>query len=674
LKRKQAIVFLLGIFTLSLVIAACQKKGQAAAHPSTPSSETIMRKVDLPASRPRAPEFPKEFAWVNSDRKLSLGEDLNGNVVLLDFWTYCCINCMHVLPDLEYLEQKYTGLPVVVVGVHSAKFDNESDARNIETACARYDIAHPVIVDEAHRIWSEYGVRAWPTLAVIDPEGRVVGMLSGEGNRAALDAIIYTLLEEGREKGTLAVAPPVIQRTGRISAASGLAFPGKVLAEPSGKFVFISDANHDRVIIADTSGEVLTIAGSGEKGQRDGSFRDAQFDNPQGLAYDSENNLLYVADTDNHLIRRLDLTRGTVETIAGTGEQVYDRNGGRAGTRQGLNSPWDLALAGDTLYVAMAGMHQLWILDVKSLVARAWIGSGHEDIRDDDGDRAALAQPSGLAIRGDWLYFADSEVSAVRKANLRTREVQTLVGSGLFDFGDRDGRLARALLQHPLGVAVHIEDVLVADTYNHKIKRVREADGSVTTITDGLPLYEPGGISVRGETLYIADTNHDRIIEFDLTSGEWHEFTLRGLREIENVSVADSVPIRDVFKRQGGELRLELLAEFTDGIHLNAEAPIHYSLRAAGTPLASAIRGTVSPPKLPVSLIVPPEKIANGNFYDVQLDIAYCTTSDKSVCVPVTLRWRLRISETAQADGIVRLAQRVNPIMQSSEKPLILPR
>lgn len=633
-----------------------------------------MRKVDLPASRPRAPEFPKEFAWVNSDRNLLLREDLKGNVVVLDFWTYCCINCMHVLPDLEYLEQKYTGLPVVVVGVHSAKFDNESDARNIETACARYDIAHPVIVDEAHRIWSEYGVRAWPTLAVIDPEGRVVGMLSGEGNRAALDAIIYTLLEEGRTRGTLAVAPPAISRTGRVPAASGLAFPGKVLAEPSGKFVFISDSNHDRVIIADSSGQVLAVAGTGKKGARDGSFREAQFDNPQGLAFDSEKNLLFAADTDNHLIRRLDLTRGTVETITGTGEQVYDRVGGHAGTRQGLNSPWDLALAADTLYVAMAGMHQLWTLDLNTLVARAWVGSGHEDIRDGDGDRAALAQPSGLAIRGDWLYFADSEVSAVRKVNLRTREVKTLVGSGLFDFGDRDSRLARALLQHPLGVAIHGEDVLVADTYNHKIKRIRESEGTIATISGELSLYEPGGISVRGSTLYIADTNHDRVMEFDLASGEWREFTLRGLREIESVSVTDSVPVRDVAVQPGGELRLELAALFSDGIHLNAEAPVHYSLRDAGNPLAPAIRGSVSPPSLPVSLIVPAKKIKTGEIYDAQLDLAYCTTEDQSVCVPVTLRWRLRVSGNAQADGIVRLAQPVRPVTQSSEKPVILAR
>ncbi|MDD5088353.1 MAG: hypothetical protein PHI18_06090, partial [bacterium] len=278
------------------------------------------------------------------------------------------------------------------------------------------------------------------------------------------------------------------------------------------------------------------------------------------------------------------------------------------------------------------------------------------------------------------LYFADSEVSAVRRANLRTREVQTLVGSGLFDFGDRDGRIAHALLQHPLGVAIHGADILVADTYNHKIKRIHEANGTIVTISDGLPLDEPGGISVRGDALYIADTNHDRVIEFNLTSGAWSEFALRGLRGTETAAAFDdSVPIRDVMLQIGGELRLELSAEFADGIHLNAEAPLGILVRAAGSPLGDAIRSAVLPPKLPVSLTVPPEKIENGSLYDVELNLAYCTTDDRSVCVPVTLRWRLRVLENPQADRVARLSQRVTPVMESSgneasEKSAILAR
>ncbi|MBU0508126.1 redoxin domain-containing protein [bacterium] len=636
-----------------------------------------MRRLDLPSDRMRAPEFPKEFAWVNSDRRLSLRDDLAGNVVVLDFWTYCCINCMHVLPDLEYIEHKYAGQPVVVIGVHSAKFDNESDPRNIETACARYDIAHPVIVDEGHRIWSTYGVRAWPTLVVLDPEGRVVGTLSGEGNRHALDAIVYTLLEEGRENGTLAASPPSIRRSGRVTASSGLAFPGKVLAESSGKFVFISDSNHDRVIVADPTGLVIAVAGSGRKGRSDGTFADAEFDNPQGLAYDSAENVLYVADTDNHLIRRLDLSTRLVETVAGTGEQVYDRAGGRVGRFQGLNSPWDLALIGDTLYIAMAGSHQLWVLDTKTFAVRAWAGSGYEDIQDGDGQHAALAQPSGFAYAGDWLYFADSEVSAVRKVNLKTREVMTLIGRGLFDFGDRDGKLSRALLQHPLGVAVHGDEILVADTYNHKIKRIHEAKGTVETIAgtgesllasarEGeLVLYEPGGISVAGDTLYIADTNHDRVIRYNLLNNAWSEFALRGLYAATETDVSlDHLPMQRVNVRPGAGLVLRLSADFADSIHLNTEAPIHYAFGSIGG-IWNEIEGDVPPGKLPVTIRVPASALDSSREYLVELSLAYCTSDNRNLCVPTTLAWRLKPAENAQADSVTQLSGRIAPIRET---------
>lgn len=634
-----------------------------------------MQRISLPTQREHAPDFPSDFAWVNTDRSFSLKNDLKGNVIVLDFWTYCCINCMHILPDLEYIEHKYAGQPVMVIGVHSAKFDNESDQQNIQTACARYDIAHPVIVDKNHRIWSEYGVRAWPTLLVIDPAGRIVGTLSGEGNRDVLDAVVYSLLEEGREHGTLASAPPEYNRTGRVPSASGLAFPGKIIADPNSQYLFISDSNHDRIIIADTSGNVTAIAGSGQKGQADGSFAAAQFDNPQGLAYDPAAQILYVADTDNHLIRRLDLQARTVETISGTGRQIYDRSGGGIGRAQGLNSPWDLALYDGILYIAMAGPHQLWTLDTKTLQAQAWVGSGNEDIHDGTGLYAALAQPSGLARKGDWLYFADSEVSAIRKVNLKTREVETLIGSGLFDFGDRDGSLRQALLQHPLGVAIYGDDILVADTYNHKIKRIHEQAGTIETIagtgepqtiasnSGKLSLYEPGGLAVRGDILFIADTNHDRIIEYDLKSNSWHEFTLHGLQAQEMSNMAwSNLPLQVISYTPGSDITLQLTANFADGIHLNKEAPINFSLMEDGNS-QKPLEGLAPAGILPAKIRIPASFINNQHEYHLLLSIAYCTDGNQSLCVPVDLVWRLNFVKNNSAANVFPLTARVEPVM-----------
>ncbi|MBL0062630.1 MAG: redoxin family protein [bacterium] len=632
-----------------------------------------MSRPQLPTSRVRAPEFPRNFAWVNTDRPLYVQNELKGRVVVLDFWTYCCINCMHILPDLEYLEHKYADQPVVIVGVHSAKFDNEGDKENILTACQRYDIAHPVVVDENHRIWSEYGVQSWPTLAVIDAEGRVVGQLSGEGNREILDGVIQALLDEGREKGVLAAGPPEFNRNSRVPSASGLAFPGKVLAHKDR--VFIADSNHDRIVITDTDGSVIAIVGSGKKGQTNGAFAMAEFDNPQGMAYDEQKNILYVADTDNHLIRKLDLSAQTVTTICGTGIQVYDRLGGGQGTAQGLNSPWDVVLNGNTLYIAMAGPHQLWTLDLPTGVARAWAGNGREDIIDGTGTRSAsLAQPSGLSLDGDWLYFADSEVSAVRRANIKSTEVQTLVGSGLFDFGDQTGKFDRTLLQHPLGVAYYNGDVLVADTYNHKIKQLNPTSkqssdliGSgnpdvATETPDKLSLYEPGGISVNGDWLYVADTNHDRVVRVSLKDNSWSVFEIRGLRSMEGVSMDhDAISDTTVSFRAGVDLQLDLTAKLPSGVHLNKDAPIGYAIQPA---IGKPIEGLATKGVLPARVTIPATSLKNSDTLKAMLYFAYCTDKNSGLCVPVSIAWNIHLKESATAKDIAELSAKIESVPQ----------
>jgi thiol-disulfide isomerase/thioredoxin len=469
--------------------------------------------------------------------------DFRGKVVLLDFWTYCCINCMHVLPDLAWLEEKYRDEPFAVVGVHSAKFENEQDRKNILSAVHRYEIKHPVIVDRELTYWRAMGVRSWPTLVVVDTQGRVVGGVSGEGQRELLDRIVAEELKRARRNGTLAKTPLRPRLDVMATSSSGLAFPGKVLPDEAGGRLFISDSNHNRIVVtdwpdADGRAKLLTVYGSGKIGRADGPADRAEFYRPQGMAL--RKNRLYVADTENHLIRAIDLSRHAVRTIAGTGEQAYDRVGGKKKKRQGLNSPWDLVVSGKTLYIAMAGPHQLWEMDLSGGTVRAFVGSGREDIIDGPFSTAALAQPSGLALSGEHLCFADSEVSAIRVANLRTRQVWTIIGAGLFEFGDIDGSYPTARLQHPLGVSVWGNRLLVADTYNHKIKLVDpEARTSQAFIGSGKPgalpangelsLYEPGGLAVAGNVLFVADTNNHRVVRVDLQTKKWVELAITGL-------------------------------------------------------------------------------------------------------------------------------------------------
>jgi thiol-disulfide isomerase/thioredoxin len=314
-----------------------------------------MAAADPPAEdhpRVRAPDFAEADGWLNTDKPVSI-KDLKGQVVILDFWTYCCINCMHVFPDLKYLEDKYKDKPVVVIGVHSGKFDEEKDAQHIRNAVLRHNITHPVAVDSDYEIWQSYGVHAWPTVVVIDPEGYVIGGVSGEGHRETLDRAVERLLDVHGKKGTL--GKHLTFKTERESFKSGvLEFPGKVLADAKGKRLFVADTNHHRVLVSDLDGKISQVIGTGTIGLKDGPFKQAQFHQPQGMALSEDGHTLYVADTENHAVRVVDLSANVVKTVAGTGSPAHNmRAGGGFGPRTDLSSPWDLARVGDRLFIAI---------------------------------------------------------------------------------------------------------------------------------------------------------------------------------------------------------------------------------------------------------------------------------------------------------------------------------
>jgi sugar lactone lactonase YvrE/peroxiredoxin len=480
-------------------------------------------------ARVRAPDFKAADGWLNTDKPVSIA-DLKGHVVLIDFWTYCCINCMHVLPDLKYLEHKFKDQPFVVVGVHSGKFDQEKDAEQIRNAVLRHNIDHPVAVDSEYKIWNSYGVRAWPTLVLVDPEGNVVGGLSGEGHRELLEEVIGKVLKEHKEKGTLAAKPLTFKRERETFKSGALEFPGKVLADSAGKRLFISDTNHHRVLVADLEGKVSTVIGAGAVGFTDGTFDKAQFHQPQGLSLSADGKTLFIADTENHAIRAANLNQKTVTTIAGNGTPSSDRNPNGIAKQTTLNSPWDLCRIGDSLYIAMAGTHQIWKLDLAKGTISHYAGTGAESAIDGPNAKATFSQPSGLASEGKTLYVADSESSTIRQIALTTNETTSVAGSNnLFGFGLDDGKGNAARFQHPLGVALSDDGVLfVADTFNNVIRQIdpktrdvsrfigtaKRDPGSATAAAIGF--YEPGGLSCAHGTLYIADTNHHRIVAVDI--------------------------------------------------------------------------------------------------------------------------------------------------------------
>lgn len=481
-----------------------------------------------------APDFDGGVAWLNTAKPISI-KDLKGKIVLLDFWTLCCINCIHTLPDLAKLEKKYAN-ELVVIGVHSAKFENEKETESIRKAISRYEIKHPVVNDANMKIWRTYGVNSWPTLVLLDSEGNFVAKGSGEGLHDAVDLAIAKLVKSGRENKTLNEKPIDFGQSVE-KASSPLYFPGKVLADAESKRIFIADSTNHRLIITDLEGKGIAAVGkSGKPGFKDGNYADAMFDDPQGMALMGDD--LYLADRKNHLIRKIDLKKQTVSTVAGTGKQGHDRDTGGVATLVGLNSPWDLLRKGDTLFIAQAGHHQIWTLDLKFKKLEPYAGNGRENLRDGPLPSSNFAQPSGLTTDGTSLFVADSEISAIRSLPLDGKgNVKTLVGLGLFEFGDIDGIGDEVRIQHALGVAWHEGLIYIADTYNSKIKtldpKTRECKSFLSSTKTGWmggPMFnEPAGISIAGGKIYIADTNAHRIQVADLKSKEVTTLKLSGV-------------------------------------------------------------------------------------------------------------------------------------------------
>ncbi|MFJ9519378.1 NHL domain-containing thioredoxin family protein [Kitasatospora sp. NPDC101801] len=464
-------------------------------------------------ARVRAPELVGKGGWLNTGGKdLSLA-DFRGKILVLDFWTFCCINCLHVLDELRELEEKHRDT-VVIVGVHSPKFVHEADHQAVVDAVARYEVHHPVLDDPELVTWKQYAVRAWPTLVVVDPEGYVVAQHAGEGHAHAIAKLVEELEAEHAAKGTLRrgdgpyVAPEAV--------AGDLKFPGKAVQLPDGHYLVADSGHHSLVELAEDGETVVRRIGDGERGFVDGTA--PRFSEPQGLALAPEG-LGYdvvVADTVNHALRAVRLSDGSVSTLAGTGKQWWQGSPTEGpATGVDLSSPWDVAFFDGRVWIAMAGVHQLWAYDPATETVAVAAGTTNEGLVDGPPAEAWFAQPSGLAVSadGERLWVADSETSAVRWLQKsggarETWSVHTAVGTGLFDFGHRDGAAEQALLQHPLGVTVLPDgSVAIADTYNHALRRFDPATGEVSTLATDL--REPSGaVLVDGDIVVVESARH----------------------------------------------------------------------------------------------------------------------------------------------------------------------
>ena len=634
-------------------------------------------------TRVRAPEITGGRGWLNTDKPLSLGA-LKGKVVLLDFWTYGCINCIHIIPDLKNLEHKYAN-QLVVIGVHSAKFENEKDTENIRRIILRYEIEHPVYNDAEFKVWQNYAVRAWPTQYLIDPAGYIIGRVEGEGNAEILDQTIAKTVAEFRKRGELNEEPLKLTLERAKVGDLPLAFPGKILADAKNDRLFIADSNHNRIVITNLDGSLLETIGSGERGSADGAFAKATFYRPQGMALDGDN--LYVADTENHLIRLVNLKTKVVQTLAGTGQQSRDYFLRGPARTISLSSPWDLQLVGRQLFITMAGMHQIWKLDLDKNEVSTFAGSGREARLDGPLVDAGFAQPSGITTDGKRLYVADSESNIIRAIDLTAGTVETLVGGDLFEFGDVDGSGDDVRLQHPLGVFAYGDKVLIADTYNHKIKELDPRARTVRTFlgtgkpgqTDGskAAFYEPGGLSVANDRLYIADTNNHAIRVANLRTKQTSTLNLKGLQppapnvangsnESEAAPNAEETRVPTQTLLAGGDGVMVIQVELPAGYHLNPAAPQRYrvSVESGEKQLGLVSESqlgvigrekviSASSKSLALPLRIPLRTHEPGTAaLRVQLTLFYCREDNTGVCRIKTLVWSIPVEVANNASAV----------------------
>ena len=461
-----------------------------------------------------APELPDSLQWINAAEPPNLAA-LRGRVVLLHFWTFDSVNCANALADLRYLESKFhDGLSVI--GVHTPKYEYQRQAAPVLKAVNRWHIRHPVANDPEYALWRGYGVQSWPSFAVIDAQGRFAGLVVGEGRREEAEGMIGQLLDEAAASDLRVYETSVA--TVRPEPRMPLQFPGKVLATPTA--LWIADSGNNRILECDHGGRILRQFGTGSAALVDGRGREAAFNNPQGLML--LHDVLYVADTGNHAVRKIVLQSGEVGTVAGTGSIGHDLPGEASDPRQTrMSAPTDLVAVDGKLYITISGQHQIWVFDPVRNRLAVLAGNGRLGLRDGDGVDASFAQPSGIAVFDRQLIVADAASSAIRSINLDDRQVSTLIGTGPYEFGDAAGKRDVARLQNPLGLCVDPRGLaFVADSYNGKIKALNLRTGEIRPLNLPYHLHEPSGISMAANALWVANTNAHEVVRVDLATGQ----------------------------------------------------------------------------------------------------------------------------------------------------------
>lgn len=596
------------------------------------------------------------LTWLNSSRSVNKG-DLKGRVILLDFWTYACVNCLHVVPEVKKLENEF-GDRLTVIGVHSGKFSNEKDNDSIKKAIIKNNIDHLVVNDPDFKVWNSFKVKSWPTLMLLDPSGNIVKKYEGEILAAKVRHDVKKTIEKFKYQLSSSELPIALEKN--KSSDYVLKFPAKIKLVQDFSYksigrtnaLFIANTGKNKITITNLNGNTLLEIGSGDIGFDDGNFTTATFNAPRGLLF--KDNALYVADTGNHALRKINFINGTVSTIAGTGKRGEILTSEKSAKTTDLASPWDLALFpnADNIIIANAGTHQLLKHNISSATIRPFAGNGNEELTDGVYPNNSLAQPSGLSVSGGQLYFVDSETSSLRVAGSDGR-IKTLIGKGLFDFGKKDGKKEDALMQHPEGLIATDKEIYIADTHNHLIRKYIIKTGELSTYSgnergDGLGgrkslnYDEPEAITFFSDRFYISDSNNNRIIELTKNSGNSKILDVIPQQKLPADNLLEYLPNLEKLPTKKVKSTGNVIINFNlkQGWVVNKSAPSFFNLVEVKNKKEANLIASFNDSMIRSGSIKLPD-ISIKNTYYLQGTVYYCEDKENALCLVKSFEQKL---------------------------------
>lgn len=612
-------------------------------------------------ARVRAPEFERGAAWLNTSAELAFGGALRGRLVLLEFWNASSVRCRDARAELADLEREFAEHALTLVAVHVPTCESERERDHVRAAVLRDERSHPVVLDNEQRFARRAGVLTWPAQVLVSPDGCVLGQVSGAGQRAVLSALIAAALELYGELGALDGAAPALALESRSELPRALCFPSKLTVDAASKRLWIADSGHHRIVECTLEGQFLRAFGCGAAGWLDGPAHTARLRAPQGMAL--ADGALLVADTGNHLLRRIDLATGVVSTVAGTGRAGLPLAGASDARTTALSSPYDVLRTSDACYIAMAGAGQIWRWSERQAEFTPAASGGAEP-------HEQLVSPLALALVGDELLIADAGCATLRAMQLASGQL----GS------------ARAAQHKPaqlLGLAIDAEDVdalaYVADGRSHQIALVGGGDGTLAGYAGaGVPgwvdgaceqaqFWTPSGLALCGDTLLVADTFNHALRAIDLVAHEVRtldtasiplprapqaglEFSARELPRM--AGERDHGPRKARLPSSGGALELAL--DLRPGESLAPGAPSLYRvLRIDGVAAARQVAGPLTGASTRIEI-----GVAGAGRLEVQA-LVY-TLDVAGACFASGHRWRVdvELDERAPARAVRLVLER----------------